>query len=345
MSVHLGRFTFFFRCLCILCVGVMQAPVINASEYSISVDQRLMDRDWSFLPKVPPSYQSADDFSVVIDADFNNFALELGRSSLDLELLRSTEPKDVSLSAIKDSVSFSYKLSDEQKITLAISQQEADEQRFECYGFAGITVGSCDASDIQINSSDAKYNDLEGDLVSIKAKTGTKGVTFYQSSNSIWTDYWSVGLLSTTHDYRWLSPVEDINSPFILGLMFGGVTLGEAINDALRIFPQRDRWRLNQVNFGAGKRYPIYKNVEFFTEADFVYLHYSNYQSVAATPRYNIKVRAGLSVDVRPLTVEFYGNYYHHNLIGFEPISFNQRTEHHFKRAYGNVGIKVQFVF
>ena len=105
----------------------MQAPVTKASEYSISVDQRLMDRDWSFLPKVPPSYQSADDFSVVIGADFNNFVVELGRSSLDLELLRATEPKDVSLSAIKDSVSFSYKLSDDQKITLAMSQQEADE--------------------------------------------------------------------------------------------------------------------------------------------------------------------------------------------------------------------------
>ena len=76
-----------------------------------------------------------------------------------------------------------------------------------------------------------------------------------------------------------------------------------------------------------------------------MYLHYSNYQSVAAIPKYNIKVRAGLSVDFRPLMVEFYGNYYHHNLIGFEPISFNQRTEHHFKRAYGNVGLKVKFIF
>ena len=81
--------------------------------------------------------------------------------------------------------------------------------------------------------------------------------------------------------------------------MFEGVTLGEAINDALRIFPQRDRWRLNQVNFGTGKRYPIYKNIDFFAQADLVYLHYSNYQSVAAIPKYNIKVRAGLSVDFR----------------------------------------------
>ena len=152
-----------------------------------------------------------------------------------------------------------------------MSQQEADEQRFECYGFAGITVGSCDASDIQINSSDAKYNDLEGDLVSIKAKTGTKGVTFHQNSNSIWTDYWSVGLLSTTHDYRWLSPVEDINSTFILGLWFDGVTLGEAKSDALRLFPQRDRSRLNQVHSGAVKRYPTFTNTKSFAHTDPVY--------------------------------------------------------------------------
>jgi hypothetical protein len=345
MSAYLARFTFLFTSLFVLSVGVVQAQMINASEYSISVDQRLMDRDWSFLPKVPPSYQSADDFSVAINADINNFAFEVGRLSLDLELLRATEPKDVSLSAIKNWFSFSYKLSGDQKITLVMSQQEADEQRFECYGFAGITVGSCDASDIQITSSDGKYDYLEGDLVSIKAKTDSKGVTFYQNSNSIWTDYWSLGLLSTTHDYRWLSPVEDINSPFILGLMLDGVNLGEAINDALRIFPQRDRWRLNQVNFGAGTRYPIYKNIEFFTQADLVYLHYSNYQAVAAIPKYNIKVRAGFSIDFRPLMVEFYGNYYHHNLIGFEPITFNQRTEHYFDRPYGNVGVKMEVRF
>tara|TARA_B110000908_G_C10223745_1_gene436791 strand:- start:171 stop:1160 length:990 start_codon:yes stop_codon:yes gene_type:complete len=329
----------------VLSVGVPQAQMINASEYSISVDQRLMDRDWSLLPKVPPSFQSADDFSVVINADINNFGLEIGRSSLGLELLRATEPKDVSLFALKNWVSFSHTLSGDQKIILVMSQQEADEQRFECYGFAGITVGSCDASDIQITSSDGKYDYLEGDIVSIKAKTNSKGVSFYQNTNSIWADYWSVGLLSTTHDYRWLSPVEDIKSPFILGLMFDGTTLGEAINDALRIFPQRDRWRLNQVNFGVGTRYPIYRNIDFFTQADLVYFHYSNYQAVAVIPKYNIKIRAGFSIDFRPLTVEFYGNYYHHNLIGFEPITFNQRTEHRFDQSYGNVGARAEFRF
>jgi hypothetical protein len=345
MSPYLARFTFLFRCLFVLSVGVVQAPVIKASEYSISVDRRLMERDWSFLPKVPPSFQAADDFSVVINADINNFGLEIGRSSLGLELLRATEPKDVSLFALKNWFSFSYNLSDYQKIKLVMSQQEADEQRFECYGFAGITVGSCDASDIQITSSDGKYDYLEGDIVSIKAKTDSKGVTFYQNSNSIWADYWSVGLLSTTHDYRWLSPIEDINSPFILGLMFDDTTLGEAIDGALRIFPQRGRWRLNQLNFGAGMRYPMYKNFEFFTQAHLVYLHYSNYQAVAAIPKYNIKIRAGVSVDFRALTVEFYGNYYHHNLIGFEPITFNQRTEHRFDQSYGNVGVRAEFRF
>jgi len=33
------------------------------------------------------------------------------------------------------------------------------------------------------------------------------------------------------------------------------------------------------------------------------------------------------------------------NLIGFEHITFNQRTEHYFDRTYGNLGAKVVFNF
>ena len=322
----------------------------SAAEYTLSIDYRAMDKDWPLLPTVPSSFQSARGINFSAGAEFSRFGFEVGRSDLDLELARAVEPKDVSLAGQKDAFSVFYKLSDHQKITLHGSRQGADQQRFECYDFSGITIGSCDDGDIQIGSINAKYDVLEGDLVAISATTKTNGISFSQTTgiwifNSKWIDSFSVGIFSTTHEYDWLTPVEDLASPFILGLVFNGKTLGDAITETFRKFPQRESWRLNQVNVSGSKAISLYGPIKVFVDADLVYLHHSNYSAVVSAPNYNVKVRVGLRYDTQSALIELYSNYYHHNLIGFEPITFNQRTEHYFDRPYGNVGIKTEIRF
>ena len=179
----------------------------------------------------------------------------------------------------------------------------------------------------------------------ITADTETYGLSFFQVSDLRWLDSFSVGIFTTTHEYDWLTPVEDIASPFILGLVINDKILGDAINETLRKFPQRDSWRLNQLNVSVNKAVSLYGPVKAFADADFVYLHHSNYRSINYEPRYNIKFRSGLRFERRSLLIEVYGNYYHHNLIGFEPITFNQRTEHRFDEPYGNLGCRVEFRF
>jgi len=316
-----------------------------AADYRIVAEYRRMDADWPLLPTVPASFQSASDLNVEVGIDFGRFGLTIGRSNLDLELLRSVEPKDVSLSAKKDAFSVFYKLSDQQKLTLSASRQSADEQRFECYDFTGITIGSCEGSDIQIGSTNSKYDVLDGDLVAIRAGTKTVGISFSQISDFKWLDHFSVGLFSTSHNYSWLTPVEDLNSPFILGLVFNGKTLDDAIAETFRKFPQQDVWRLNQVNISGSKAIPVYGEIKVFAQADVVYLKHSNYNAVVFIPNYNVKVKVGLRFEREPVLVEVYANYYHHNLIGFDPITFNQRTEHYFDRPYGYVGARVEFRF
>ena len=316
-----------------------------AADFKIATEYRAMDADWPLLPTVPASFQSASDLNVEVGIDFGRFGLTIGRSNLDLELLRAVEPKDVSLSAEKDAFAVFYKLSDQQKLTLSASRQGADEQRFECYDFSGITIGSCENSDIQIGSTNPKYDALGGDLVAISAATRTHGISFSQMTNAKWIDSFSVGVFSTTHEYDWLTPVEDLDSPFILGLVFNEKTLGDAITETFRKFPQRDGWRLNQLNISGSKSINVYGDIEAFVDAHAMYLHHSNYKSVVFTPNYNVKVRAGLRYEANSVLVELYSNYYHHNLIGFEPITFNQRTEHYFDRPYGNVGVKMETRF
>ncbi len=334
-----------FRAIFSIAVLCCMNQLSAATEYKFVLEYHAMDESWPLLPNVPDSFQSASDLNIDLGIDFGRFSFEIGRANLDLELIRSVEPIDVSLSGKKDSFSVFYELSDYQTITLHGSRQGSEQQRFECYDFIGITIGSCEASDIQISSSKAKYDTLDGDLVAIAAETKTVGVSFFQATDLKWLDSFSVGIFSTTHEYDWLTPVEDLRSPFILGLVINGKTLGDAITETFRKFPQRDPWRLNQLNLAGSKAISLYGPIEVFTDVDFAYLHHANYRAVEAAPKYNLKIRAGLRYDSRPLIVEFYGNYYHHNLIGFEPITFNQRTEHRFDEPYGNVGARIEFRF
>jgi hypothetical protein len=334
----------FKTCFIVTILALVNQPSV-ATEYKFAAEYRAMDQSWPLLPNVPDSFQSASDLNIDLGIDFGGFGFEIGRANLDLELIRSVEPIDVSLSGKKDTLSLFYKLSDYQKITLHGSRQGADQQRFECYDFSGITIGSCEVGDIQIGSIDAKYDFLDGDLIAITADTKTYGMSFFQISDLKWLDSFSVGIFTTIHEYDWLTPVEDIASPFILGLVINEKTLGDAITETFRKFPQRDSWRLNQLNITGNKSISLYGPIEVFTDADFVYLHHSNYRAVEAAPKYNLKIRAGLRYETRSLLVELYGNYYHHNLIGFEPITFNQRTEHRFDEPYGNVGARVEFRF
>ena len=334
-----------FKALGVAALLCCASNISFAAEYTLSIDYRVMDKDWRLLPTVPSSFQSARDLNFSTGAEFSRFGFEIGRSNLDIELARATEPKDVSLAGQKHTVSLFYKLSDHQRITLYGSRQGAGQKRFECYEFSGITIGSCNDGDIQIGSTNARYDALEGDLVAISADTRTHGISFSQTTNSKWLDSFSVGIFSTTHEYDWLTPVEDLASPFILGLVFNGKTLGDAITETFRKFPQRDGWRLNQLNISGSKSINVYGDIEAFADAHAVYLHHSNYKSVVFAPNYNVKVRVGLRYEANPVLIELYGNYYHHNLIGFEPITFNQRTEHYFDRPYGNVGIKMEIRF
>ena len=127
--------------------------------------------------------------------------------------------------------------------------------------------------------------------------------------------------------------------------LFNGKTLGDSITESFEKFPQRDAWRLNQLNISGGKAIPIYGNIEIFADGDLIYLNHSDYSAVIAAPNYNLKLKAGLRLVTASVVFELYCNYYHNNLIGFEPITFNQRTEHYFDRPYGNVGIKAEIRF
>ena len=61
-----------------------------------------------------------------------------------------------------------------------------------------------------------------------------------------------------------------------------------------------------------------------------VFVEQDDYSQISNIPRYNFKLRAGVVFADKNIEIALFGEYFKNNLYGFEHISFNQRSEHHF---------------
>ena len=318
---------------------------VNANDNYISFDQKFMDADWSFLPEVPASFDENSSKEVELGLGFKNIKTTLYTKEIDLTLQRSSEPKDVSLLAMKDGIELGYIFQNDDYLYVLASKQNADQQLFNCYEFSTFILGSCDSANLQISSANPKYDSLGDNIVSIDASTKSYGVGYKKHFNNFWIESTAIEFVKTSYEYNWLSPLEDIKSPFLLNLTIEGVTLGDALNNTLQRFPQREGWSSSQLNLGLKQKFISIYNFNLITEYDLVLLQFSDYGEYKSTPEYNFRLRAGIEFYAQNLSLLFYGDAYLNNLIGFEPITFNQRTEHYFDKPYGELGLKFQFKF
>ena len=72
-------------------------------------------------------------------------------------------------------------------------------------------------------------------------------------------------------------------------------------------------------------------------------LEFSDYREYKDTPEFNFRLRAGIEFYLGSINLLLYGDAYVNNLIGFESITFNQRTEHYFDKPYGELGLNLIF--
>ena len=251
----------------------------------------------------------------------------------------------VTLNAKKDGGSIGYNINNKNLVYISYANQVADPQVFSCYEFSGFILGGCDNASFIISSSNPKYDNLRSNIISINGDTDTFSIGYTRYINNFWLNSLSFDIAQTKYKYDWLSPIEDIQSPFLLNLTLNGNNLGDAITDTLSRLPQRDEWKSHQFNLGLKQKFISIYNFNLIGEYDFVILNFENYQEYADTPKFNLKIRAGLEIDLKNISLTLYGDLYKNNLIGFEPITFNQRSEHYFDKAYGELGLILNINF
>lgn len=311
----------------------------------ILLQSKLMENDWNFLPDVPKSFKKTTSNTLKISTKIKKFYIDVGSSEINLNLKRAVEPIDVSLSAKKKSLKISYQIQNDLIIFIGSYNQESDDQRFNCYNFNGLLVGSCQNADINISSTNPKYDVLEDNLVIISGEINSKNIGLRKRLDQKFINLIEISYEQIKHNFNWLSPIEDITSPTLLGLNIGNSTLGEEIENLLGTLPQRDTWKTHILNLRLHNQYDLGKNFSIEPALHIKFLDYKKYNNNESIPNMNFKYSLALSYNFKKTKISFFGDYYQNNLLGFENITLNQRTERYFNRPYGELGLRVKFGF
>ena len=319
---------------------------VSANSGYLKLNNSQANKDWSFLPEIPSSFDTSSQTNYEFLFVKREFGLLVARSEFELNVARASEPKKVTLSAEKNKYEVFYFLSPQSALSLAIKDQVADRQFIDCYSFGSMVIGTCDSSDLIISNSNPQYSDLNGSILLIDGSNESMALTYNFALDTSLADEIGLGLEQTKNQYFWITPLEGITSSFILNLNVGGSSLGSAIETTLKSLPQRTSWTTNQINMTIKKEFKLaYDPFSFFYEISALYIDHGDYESATSLPNSNFKLTSGIKLKYDALDFAIYGNFFQNNLLGFEPIAVNQRTENYFTQNFGSIGFEIKYNF
>ena len=319
---------------------------LSANSGYLKFNNSEANKDWSFLPEIPSSFDTSSDTNYEFFFVKREFGLLVARSEFELNVARPSEPKKVKLSAEKNKYEIFYFISPQSALSFATKDQISDRQFIDCYSFGSMVIGTCDSSDLIISNSNAQYADLNGSILLIDGRNESKALNYNFALDSFVADEIAIGLEQTKNQYFWITPLEGITSNFILNLNIGGSSLASLIDSTLKSLPQRTSWTTNQINMTIKKEFQLaYDPFSFFYEISALYIDHGDYESATSLPNSNFKLTSGIKLKYGALDFAFYGNFFQNNLLGFEPIAVNQRTEHYFTQNFGDLGFEIKYNF
>ena len=87
------------------------------------------------------------------------------------------------------------------------------------------------------------------------------------------------------------------------------------------------------------------RDSNLISELDIVAIDLKDYEEYQLKPETNLKLRVGLEREFKNINLLLFADYYKNNLIGFESITFNRRTESYFDKPYGELGLSLKVKF
>lgn len=256
-------------------------------------------------------------------------------------------PKKVGLQTNSKYNEFIYTLNSSNAISISYKEQIADEQSFNCYTFASLTVGFCDEAAFSISNSKEKYKSLDNNtLIKINGSNEEIKVNYYKALDSILIDEITIYLATSLNSFDWLSPIEELQTGFIANLSYNGTKIGSLVTQEISRLPQREEFTLNKIGVNISNNISISSYLQYFYNIDFVFVQSKDYMTLNSIPNQNIKFESGLKFLLPySISLSVFGTLYQNNLFGYEDISFNQRSEHHFDKSFGSINAQLKYVF
>jgi hypothetical protein len=313
----------------------------------IQTSKTITDKDWDFLPKINNSFDYSEVSSTEALFIKDSFGLKYVSATFKLDAVRSIQPKNINLTAESNLLEFIYILSNDNAMSLSIKEQLADTQSIDCYTFSTLTIGFCPEARLTITNSKDKYKALNANqLMLIDGRNQEIKFKLTKAVDLLFIDEFFLYFSVSNNKFDWLSPIEDLTSGFISNLTYGGSTIGKLVENEIKRLPQRDEWLFFKTGVNMTKSIPIFKNINFFYDIDFVYVDNKDYIPFKDIKNHNIKFSTGLIVyNDKNLELIFFGTFYKNNLFGYEDITFNQRSEHHFSSNYGSLTALLKYNF
>ena len=276
----------------------------------------------------------------------NNYGLKINKGEFYLNLERPIEPKSLALNAESSSLEFFYIITANKSISLSFKEQIADTQEIECYTFSSLTIGFCENAVLTITNSKDKYSRLnDNKLMLLDASNNEISLNYTQAIDSIIADEFKLYLSASMNDFDWISPIEELTSGFIANLSYKGSKIGTLVSNEIRRLPQRDSFNLYKLGINFYNNIEIINNINIFYDLDLVFVDTKDYAVYKDINKSNFRFEMGFRALIEDITIYISGTFYNNNLFGYEDISFNQRSEHHFSTNFGTLNFKIKYLF
>lgn len=303
------------------------------------------DKEWNFLPSIPSSFDTSSNGELEFFILQNEYGLLINSSQFKLDVQRSSEPKNVNLTAMSNTFELLYLINPSTAITFGMARQEADTQFIECYEFNSLIVGTCDNYDLKITNSKAKYDALGENLLMIDGEVNSINFSILKAVSNLAIDDIRFILTYNEHKFSWLTPLSEINSGFIYNLNLGGQTLGSIIDSTLSKLPQQKPWDSYSFKLEINKEFQFNSYLKFFYDLSYLINNQKDYLNLVEIPKDNLMFKSGIKLFFEEFETSIHGSFYRNNLLGFEPIVITQRTEHYFDQNFGLIGIDFKYKF
>lgn len=227
-------------------------------------------------------------------------------------------------------------------------QQKTDALQIQCYTLNSLTIGG-DCPEAQFLFRDALNPNPDGSLpilplVELQAKAKVVGVEFRReiiTSPAIrLSAQLRVQAANISSDQN--SPLFNLQSPVLLGLIIDGQTL-ENLRDDLRMqLPQNKAWYEYNLTLGLSGAWSMNERWSLLAGLAYTQIKRKDYQERIAIEEVkdNLRLDAGiLWSPTESLGIYFKGFATTHNTLGYEPIAYNRRTSSTFDNKYGELSL------